>query len=298
MTKMAPNALTQMENQIAKKNSIKYKITKHTIKALTFWIFPHALRRQAQRNLRYWFGIGLKPESMWNRYQYNKIQKTYIANFAQTDIFSYHIVSLGCDCLSRTIPTLWGIKPRKKQGELSLPFDLSINSLEGIVKNLKEDFANYFNGLQFNGIHWTIPQSKTSFVHEYDCNKDDIEKIKERFSRRINNLRNIFSSPKPIIFVNHHISTTKTPQEIAELYNELYNILQKKRQGKPFKLLIVDTKDIIFQKNLLPQIETYSVNYLPEDYIWYFTGHKMTPNGILFEKGLIKTIEKLIQEIK
>ena len=36
----------------------------------------------------------------------------------------YEIVSLGVNCLPRTILTRHGIKPRKADGELSCPFDL------------------------------------------------------------------------------------------------------------------------------------------------------------------------------
>ena len=35
------------------------------------------------------------------------------------------IISLGCDCFPKTFTTIAGLKPRKKEGELSMPFDLS-----------------------------------------------------------------------------------------------------------------------------------------------------------------------------
>ena len=107
--------------------------------------------------MRYLFGIDLKPESFSERRVYNKTQQQYQLKYAKTDCFAYRIVSLGCDCMSRTIPTLWGIKPRKKQGEISYPFDLSNNQLQGIVKNLREDFAKmqyFMNGYRTRQYHY------------------------------------------------------------------------------------------------------------------------------------------------
>lgn len=129
-------------HNLPSKQAASYKIRKHIVKILTFWIFIPPLRKQIQRNLRYWFGIDLKPESFAERHRYRQAQRKSLQHFAHTDLFSYHIVSLGCDCFCRTIPTLWGLKPRKNQGELGYPFDLSNNALPGILKNFAKIFQN------------------------------------------------------------------------------------------------------------------------------------------------------------
>ena len=61
----------------------------------------------------------------------------------------YEIVSLGINCLPRTILTRGGIKPRKKDGELSCPFDLVAHPTEVILKCLQTNFEGYFDDLFF-----------------------------------------------------------------------------------------------------------------------------------------------------
>ena len=96
---------------------------KQIINCITCFVFPRALRRQAKRHLKYWFGLEMmKPESFWDRYQYKKQQQDFIKKHANDDIFSYRLISLGADCFSRTIPTLWGIKPRKKTRRIRISF--------------------------------------------------------------------------------------------------------------------------------------------------------------------------------
>ena len=119
-------------NQPKKELSAKFKKT--LIKFLVFWIFPAQLRRQAKRRLKYWFGLASEPETLWERYTADKTRKQFIDAHKNDDIFAYKIVSLGCNCFPRTIPTLWGLKPRKKQGEKGCPFDLSDNGAEVHLK--------------------------------------------------------------------------------------------------------------------------------------------------------------------
>ena len=64
-------------------------------------------------------------------------------NQEQVQNCNYKIVSLGSDCLPRTVATIWGLKPRKYSGELSCPFDLALHPYPGVVEAIKNDFANY-----------------------------------------------------------------------------------------------------------------------------------------------------------
>ena len=95
-------------------------LKKHLVKILTFWIFPSVLRHQTKRRLRHLLGMGPAPETLWEKHVFEKRRQQFLAAQHEKNIYGYKIVSLGCDCFSRTIPTLWGIKPRKKQGEKSL----------------------------------------------------------------------------------------------------------------------------------------------------------------------------------
>lgn len=125
-------------------------LKKHLVKILTFWIFPSVLRHQTKRRLRHLLGMGPAPETLWEKHVFEKRRQQFLAAQHEKNIYGYKIVSLGCDCFSRTIPTLWGIKPRKKQGEKGCPFDLSDNPLPAVVKYLENDFKGYFNSLAYN----------------------------------------------------------------------------------------------------------------------------------------------------
>lgn len=112
-------------------------LKKHLVKILTFWIFPSVLRHQTKRRLRHLLGMGPAPETLWEKHVFEKRRQQFLDAQHEKNIYGYKIVSLGCDCFSRTIPTLWGIKPRKKQGEKGCPFDLSDNPLPAVVKYLE-----------------------------------------------------------------------------------------------------------------------------------------------------------------
>ena len=182
-------------------------IKKHIIKLFTFFIFPKILRIQIKRHLSYWFGLAqVRPEFFYEHYIYYKTRQKFAEQY-QKDLFSYRIISLGCVCFARTVPTLWGIKPRKAQGEVGYPFDLSNSYLDAITKCLTTDFKDYFKDLKFSdqlGM-WCTNNEHLQYCHEHDLTKNDRDKIIERFSQRIENLREILKSDKrPAIFINYY----------------------------------------------------------------------------------------------
>ena len=65
--------------------------------------------------------------------EYNKIREKFILKYSHWQK-KVKIVSLGWDCLPRTIFTWWGIKKTKENGELSYPFDLSMHNLSSTIK--------------------------------------------------------------------------------------------------------------------------------------------------------------------
>lgn len=262
-----------------------YTLKKHIVKFLTFWIFPEILRKYAARRLRWHFGIGAKPETLAERLNYQRHIKRARKEAATKNIFAYRIVSLGSDCFSRTIPTLWGVKPRKKQGEPGCPFDLSTNFLSGIVRNIEEDFANYFNTLHFNGRFWEIARSNTVFSHENDCGPNDEDTVRKRFSGRIDNFRRALADVRPVLFVHHFIRglNDAAPDETAKLLNRLWLLLNDKRRGLPFRLLIVDHCNYIPAAELIPQICLFAPDYLPDDYLWNYPEFEFSAAGLRFE---------------
>lgn len=166
----------------------------------------------------------------------NNIEKISIKNLSNfIDKPSYHIVSLGDDCLVRRYLTRAGLKPTKKQGELSCPFDLAVTPTKSLIKILKNDFSDYFNHLCFSKEDnvWINKKYSILYNHDKDCTYKDKEKLINRFNLRINNFRRLMSTSPFIFFV------CKSSSKFLDIC-KLYIQLKKIRKDLPFKLIVLD----------------------------------------------------------
>lgn len=279
-------------------------LKKHLVKILTFWIFPSVLRHQTKRRLRHLLGMGPAPETLWEKHVFEKRRQQFLAAQHEKNIYGYKIVSLGCDCFSRTIPTLWGIKPRKKQGEKGCPFDLSDNPLPAVVKYLENDFKGYFNSLAYNKQlkSWWLADDEIVYCHEDDCTETSRSIVTERFASRINNLRQIlYQDTKPALFISH-FNPMLAPADINEteqLYNRMYKTLQTARGKRGFRLMIVDTSGkLSAATNLLPEIKLLSCPWLPQPYVWHQPECRYKKTGLKFEQLFIGEVIKILAEMQ
>lgn len=281
----------------------EYRIKDKIIKILVCWIFPKSLRKRCRRFLAWKFGIGIRPESLLEKIRYQKTQKKFIADFHRHKPFNYRIVSLGCDCLSRTIPTLWGVKPRSSEGEPSGPFDLSVNPLPGLLKNLKNDFNGFLEQMEYDPAinYWTIPADGIKYFHEYDCGPDKGEKLRARFAKRIENIRySLRYDATPTLYISHYSAKVcaTPPEETAKLYNDLYNFLKTTRGGRKFALLVVDFSKTVNPGKLARGIYAYTPDYLEADYVWHQDEFKFSARGLKFELGLMQTIVSVLNKLQ
>jgi len=173
-------------------------------KLLTFWI-PFSRERKFVREFLFWFSYS-----------------DYI-RFKNAD---YHVVSLGSSCITRALAVAVGIKPRRFYGEKSCPFDLCVSSLERIIELIENDFSDFFDNINLN-----------VFLHD---EKLTIEQFKNRYNKRIQNFLDILKSDKNVFFIYSNYSNVPNAKDITRLYN----VLKKKRNGKPFELIILTTKQI------------------------------------------------------
>lgn len=160
------------------------------------------------------------------------VKFTDIATQNSLNNHDYKIYSLGTNCYARIVSTVWGLKPRKKEGELSLPFDLSLHSLPIIVKILNNGFADYFDDLSYNGKCWINEKYNIRFVHDLENDKD---KFIDRFRKRIANFYQALSDPLPTMFL-----CTLTVADDAGAIGDLYDYLKKMRGERPFRLFIIN----------------------------------------------------------
>lgn len=215
---------------------------------------------------------------------------------------TYEIVSLGVNCLPRTVLTRKNIKPRKAQGELSCPFDLVVHSAERITYYIENDFADYFDDLSFRvrkkcfldfrqkGI-WEKTDG-TKFFHDKDCKVNDREKIVKRISARIDNFRKILENERPIIFVQ----SVKDGEDIENLYN----VLKNKRKDKIFKLVILDFNNIVQKEydNIYVFKIPYPSNIKNYEVLWNRHKNYNSKEGRAFEDAIKNAVEQVIEDLK
>lgn len=207
-----------------------------------------------------------------------------------------HIISLGKDCMSRTIPTRYGIKKTKNQGELTLPFDLAIHRYDAVCDIIKNHFDGYAdpNNLELkNG----IIQHKKYFVrytHEKDqiFSENNFELLIKKYKRRVENFKSYILDDN-ILFISNF-----------PLYPlELYETIKKTYPNLNFKILNFDVrpfdgielyrsdafdnknKDIIYIRSPIPN----------PNYIWWKEENYKSKDGNDFEKYIAYSIERVFE---
>ena len=163
------------------------------------------------------------------------------------------IISLGCDCFPRTFTTVAGLKPRKEEGELSMPFDLSWSTNDALIHFINTDFKNFFDNIVFDKEkkYYFNKKYTMGFNHDMDCedSKEGFEKLVQRYKARIQNFREALNSDKFLLFVYN------APPKSEKGCNKLYKVLKNKRKNKDFRLVILDMdmeiKKALLDKNIL-----------------------------------------------
>lgn len=207
----------------------------------------------------------------------------------------YKIISLGWDCMPRTLLTKGLLKPSKKMGEKSMPFDLIPSPARVIAHFLENDFSDYFDG------QWTFEEESQSwhngtlpevfYFHDRDCTSDaaGLEKLQKRLALRIANFREAVALPCPVLFVLHkstldHIFRP-TVQEVKDV-ERVCELIKELRGEKPFRIIVMscnqdddttDVKGATFVRHLYPR----------PDYVWHYP-ERFTPEGVAFENTFLK----------
>lgn len=208
------------------------------------------------------------------------------------------IISLGEDCLPRTITTRWGFKPPRVLGELTCPFDLSVHPTKSAAELLENDFADYM--LRENVIfdsskgHPVNTHYGILWNHETgaDWTNNSNEKLLALYERRIGNFYKMLKSDSPIVFL--YISKS------VEL-ETIYRIIRKigsNSDGKAKLAILTSFPEIEF-----PEGEFYIDNILVfhkheplpyEWYMWWFHEHFTLPLGHAWERRVVNWFQKIL----
>ena len=191
------------------------KIKKLIIKFLTCWIIPYSFRKNA-RNFLFYFSF---------------------SDFVRFKNQKYKIVSLGTNCLPRVLTTAAKLKPRKIYGEKTGPFDLSCHyDIQKVAELIENDFENFFDNLYFNET-WQNNYLKAAYPHDKKLSRKQFEK---RYKKRIQNFKQLLNYPKIVYFIFADYDKIPDKKDLIRLLS----VLEKKREGKPFRLVILTAKEI------------------------------------------------------
>ena len=143
------------------------------------------------------------------------------------------IVCLGYDCCMRTILTKLKYKPSKNEGELTMPFDLTIHPYPSVCEYLKTDFNEYFKDITWKTHYCDIRKKDVKnmindkgvfFVHEshfqnqeqtpefesdawsakqsdVDFHNNNMVLLKQRYFQRMANFYDVVGNSKEVLFV-------------------------------------------------------------------------------------------------
>ena len=229
-----------------------------------------------------------KIQNWLNLKSYYFIKNKYIRrNKLNKD--DYNIVSLGWNCLSRTIPTQWGIKKQKDEGELSYPFDLSMHDVKYIPQVIQNDFYDYLDNVEKKDNIWCNTTYNIIFNHDETC--QTIDEFQTRYLNRIKNFSNILQSNKPSLFIyNARDDGSDSIKDIENLKKAVYSKCNMQKK----KFLVISPVE------LHSDDQDITILYSPvpyKGYVWWKDDCRYSFKGCMYEKRIVEKISQLLKEI-
>ena len=98
----------------------------------------------------------------------------------------YKIIPMGDNCIPRVISTINRLKPTKKYGEKSYPFDLCFSDFYFNTLFIDSNFNNFFENIEFDPTKKYYVNKKNNYYFNHDFMS--FEEFKSRYLKRIDNL--------------------------------------------------------------------------------------------------------------
>jgi hypothetical protein len=212
-----------------------------------------------------------------------------------------NVISLGLDCLSRTICTHWGLKKTRRLGEPSGPFDLSVHPPLTIEMLIKDNFPNYLDSahLKYSESHNFCINTlhHVHFNHETgrEFAEDNFSRLRSVYSARIRNLKAGLHDPRPLCLVVHvpHF-TGLDPAGLTSLLRVQEHI-QGLRAGAPSTMAIINSLtpgipagvDEVCDQH----IRLWNVPLPSAEYVWHDPHCFLSDEGFRWERSIAERIK-------
>ena len=209
----------------------------------------------------------------------------------------YEIISLGWNCQPRTYLMYHGLIATKKYGRKTMVFDLTGHTTKAIVELLKNHFVDYFDNFEydfyppFNINSWQVKKYDGILNHDNDIKPNEIEKLKERYERRISDFYKEVDSDKYLFFIHNIV-----PETTEEQINDLYNVLKNIREEKPFKLIIWDIFEKLDKSLLEKNIILIASHYSYDEFEDWFKPEKQDAKSKKWQEGLALSVADVIKQ--
>lgn len=175
-----------------------------------------------------------------------------------------YYISLGTNCYARFRLSDSGIKPRKKEGELSCPFDLCLTSAHSVALILKNEFNDYIENIKVDtdkkqeAVIYHYRNEKYNICYVHDSDLETLDDMKKRYEKRIQNFLTISKNAEELVYLQFIFNNDFTPEDLSSIYNSLKRL----RNNKPFKFAVFS-----FVDNYTNIKEKLNPNIIFEEYI-------------------------------
>jgi hypothetical protein len=203
-----------------------------------------------------------------------------------------NIVSLGTDCLPRTVATRWGLKRPRALGEQSHPFDLSITPIGSVTAILETSFADFLDELRYDSELGYPVHGKYGIWFNHEAGEawaeNDFSKFRSRYANRIRNFEYALCNGTHTILVIH--ITSPLDHTLLELTKRAF-LTAKRLSSNQISMVCVASAGV---GAIEPGIEGLMICDVPKPwptYEWSKYQHYISPGGLEFERRIIAAIE-------
>ncbi|NQE36002.1 DUF1796 family putative cysteine peptidase [Microcoleus asticus] len=214
-----------------------------------------------------------------------------------------HIISLGYSCLPRTILTRQGYKQTKTQGELTLPFDLSIHSYYGLCNIIKSKFKDYCNpdfliltqDKYIENTKYNVMFNHESMNGNYEIYSANIfAKFIERYEARITNFYRYIADDNILFVCQYKEYPSRLNWVIKSVFPQLTYKIVALNTFFPRETLISYFDPVeVYHK----EIDYYALPFPSDNYAWWEPQHFSSDLGKKFENSIGHIISKYVERL-